>query len=127
MLASIGVLSAGEGGTYQLTPLGETLRTDGPNSVRDWALYIGALAPWTAWSHLYESVKTGTPGFILAHGMPTYDFLESHPELAACFNRWMSKQSDQLYVPSRRRYWWRSGLDFGGHSRALSFTARHTF
>ena len=36
MLASIGVLSAGEGGTYQLTPLGETLRTDHPNSVRDW-------------------------------------------------------------------------------------------
>jgi O-methyltransferase domain/Dimerisation domain len=95
MLASIGVVSAGEGGTYQLTPLGETLRTDGPNSVRDWALYIGALAPWNAWGHLYESIKTGTPGFVLAHGMPTYDFLESHPELAACFNRWMNKQSAQ--------------------------------
>lgn len=95
MLASIGVVSAGEGGSYQVTPLGETLQTDGPNSVRDWALYIGALAPWTAWGHLYESVKTGTPGFVLAHGMPTYDFLESHPELAACFNRWMSRQSDQ--------------------------------
>ena len=95
MLASIGVLSAGDGGTYQLTPLGETLRTDHPNSVRDWALYVGASAPWSAWGHLYESVKTGTPGFVLAHGMPTYDFLESHPELAACFNRWMSKQSAQ--------------------------------
>jgi hypothetical protein len=95
MLASIGVLSAAEGGTYQLTPLGETLRTDHPNSVRDWALYVGASAPWNAWGHLYESVKTGTPGFVLAHGIPTYDFLESHPELAACFNRWMSKQSAQ--------------------------------
>jgi len=95
MLASIGVFKAGEGRTYQLTPLGETLRSDGPNSVRDWALYIGALAPWNAWGHLYESVKTGTPGFVLAHGMPTYDFLESHPDLAACFNRWMSKQSAQ--------------------------------
>ena len=48
-----------------------------------------------AWGHLYESVKTGTPGFVLAHGIPTYDFLEAHPELAACFNRWMSKQSAQ--------------------------------
>lgn len=94
-LAGIGVLTAGEGGTYQLTPLGETLQTDSPNSVRDWALYIGALAPWNAWGHLYESVKTGTPGFVLAHGMPTYDFLESQPELAVCFNRWMSKQSAQ--------------------------------
>jgi SAM-dependent methyltransferase len=95
MLASIGVVRAGEGGTYQLTALGDTLRTDSPNSVRDWALYIGDLAPWNAWGHLYESVRTGTPGFVLAHGMPTYDFLESHPELAACFNRWMSKQSAQ--------------------------------
>ena len=95
MLAGIGVFSAGEDGTYELTPLGETLQTDGPKSVRDWALYIGAAAPWSAWGHLYESVKTGTPGFVLAHGMPTYDFLEAHPELAASFNRWMSKQSDQ--------------------------------
>ena len=93
MLASIGVLSAGESGTYQLTPLGETLQTDSPNSVRDWALYIGASAPWSAWSYLYESVKTGTPGFVLAHGMPTYEFLESNPQFAASINRWMSKQS----------------------------------
>src|SRR5689334_12213583 len=95
MLASIGVFSAAEGGTYRLAPLGETLRTDSPNSVRDWALYIGSAAPWSAWGQLFESVKTGTPGFVLAHGMPTYDYLEAHPELAASFNRWMSKQSDQ--------------------------------
>jgi SAM-dependent methyltransferase len=95
MLASIGVFSAGERDTYRLAPLGETLRTDSPNSVRDWALYIGSAAPWAAWGQLYESVKTGTPGFVLAHGMPTYDYLEAHPDLAASFNRWMSKQSDQ--------------------------------
>jgi SAM-dependent methyltransferase len=95
MLASIGVFSAGEGDTYRLAPLGETLRTDSPNSVRDWALYIGSAAPWAAWGQLHESVKTGTPGFVLAHGMPTYDYLDAHPELAASFNRWMSKQSDQ--------------------------------
>ena len=62
MLASIGVLSAGEGGTYLLTPLGETLQTDSPNSVRDWALYVGASAPWNAWSYLYEFRQNGHAG-----------------------------------------------------------------
>ena len=95
LLASIGVLSVGQDRTFQLTALGETLRRDAANSVRDWALYIGASAPWAAWGHLYEAVKTGEPGFVLAHGMPTYEFLESHPELSAPFNRWMSKQSAQ--------------------------------
>ncbi|HEY7552995.1 MAG TPA: methyltransferase [Hyphomicrobiaceae bacterium] len=93
MLATLGVLKAGPGGTFGLTALGETLRRDTPNSVRDWALYIGAPAPWSAWGHLYGSIKTGVPGFVLAHGRPTYEFLESHPELGAPFNRWMNRQS----------------------------------
>jgi hypothetical protein len=95
MLASIGVLRVGEDRTFQLTALGQTLRSDAANSVRDWALYVGASAPWAAWGHLYESVKIGVPGFAVAHGMPTYEYLELHPELSAPFNRWMSKQSTQ--------------------------------
>ena len=95
MLASIGVVSVGHDDTFRLTTLGETLRSDSANSVRDWALYVGASAPWAAWSQLHETVKTGTPGFVLAHGMPTYEFLESHAELSGPFNRWMSKQSAQ--------------------------------
>src|SRR5262245_32289863 len=62
MLASIGVLRVGEDRTFQLTALGQTLRSDAANSVRDWALYVGASAPWAAWGHLYESVKFGVPG-----------------------------------------------------------------
>ena len=92
MLASIGVLSVSEDRTFQLTALGETLRSDAAHSVRDWALYIDASAPW---GHLYEAVKTGAPDFVLAHGVPTYEFLGSHSELSAPFNRWMSKQSAQ--------------------------------
>src|SRR5262249_8879181 len=95
MLASIGVVSADEQGRFHLTALGGTLRSDSANSVRDSALYFGASAPWTAWGHLHGSVKTEMPGFTLAHGMPTYEFLESHAELSGPFNRWMSKQSAQ--------------------------------
>ena len=38
---------------------------------------------------------TGEPGFVLAHGMPTYAYLAQHPELGAPFDRWMTRQSDQ--------------------------------
>ena len=109
MLAGLAVLRAEPDGTFGLTMLGETLRRDAPNSVRDWALYVGSSAPWTAWGHLYDSVKTGAPGFVLAHGRPTYEFLESHPELSAPFNRWMSKQSTLHNIAIADAY------DFGKH------------
>jgi hypothetical protein len=117
MLASLGVLRAEPDSSFSLTELGETLRHDAPNSVRDWALYIGSSAPWSAWGHLYDSVKTGEPGFVLAHGKPTYEFLESHPELSAPFNRWMSKQSALHNVAIARAYDFRSCrvvADIGG-------------
>jgi hypothetical protein len=80
---------------FALTTLGETLRSDGPHSVRDWALYLGAPALWEAWGRLRDSVMTGQPGFALAHGMPMMDYRARHPELAAPFDRWMTRQSDQ--------------------------------
>ena len=96
MLASIGVLSAGEGGTYQLTPLGETLRTDHPNSVRDWALYVGASAPWNAWGHLYGSAQKRArraSSWLTAYRPTT--FSNCTLNLRERFNRWMTKQSAQ--------------------------------
>jgi hypothetical protein len=44
---------------------------------------------------LRDTVLTGESGFVLAHGMPTYDYLARHPELGAPFDRWMTRQSEQ--------------------------------
>jgi hypothetical protein len=95
MLAGAGVFSEQTDGRFELTRLGGTLRSEGPESVRDWALYVGAPETWAAWARLRETVMTGEPGFVLAHGMPTYAYLARHPELGARFDRWMSRQSDQ--------------------------------
>ncbi|MEO7803197.1 MAG: methyltransferase [Actinomycetota bacterium] len=95
MLAGLGVLNEETGERFSLTALGETLRSDSPNSVRDWALYVGAEETWEAWGRLRDAVMTGEPGFVLAHGMSTYDFLSEHRELGATFDRWMTRQSDQ--------------------------------
>jgi hypothetical protein len=95
MLTGTGVFREGADGSFGLTPLGGTLRSEGEDSVRDWALYVGAPEPWAAWGRLREAVMTGESGFVLAHGMPTYEYLARHPELGAPFDRWMSRQSDQ--------------------------------
>jgi hypothetical protein len=94
-LTGAGVFREEADGRFALTALGGTLRSEGPDSVRDWALYVGAWAPWEAWGRLREAVATGEPGFVLAHGLPTYEYLARHPELGTVFDRWMPRQSDQ--------------------------------
>jgi len=95
MLTGADVFREEADGRFALTALGETLRSDGPDSVRDWALYVGDPDPWEAWGRLRETTMTGEPGFVLAHGMPTYEYLARHPELGAPFDRWMTRQSHQ--------------------------------
>jgi O-methyltransferase domain len=95
MLVGVGVFREEGEGLFALTPLGGTLRSEGLGSVRDWALYVGAPEPWAAWGRLRETVMTGQSGFVLAHGLSTYDYLVRHPELGAPFDRWMTRQSDQ--------------------------------
>jgi hypothetical protein len=87
LLAGAGVFREEAAGRFALTSLGGALRSEGPDSVRDWALYVGASAPWQAWGRLRETVMTGKPGFVLAHGMPTYEYLVQHPELGTPFDR----------------------------------------
>jgi hypothetical protein len=95
MLVGVGVFREEGEGHFGLTPLGGTLCSEGLDSVRDWALYVGAPEPWAAWGRLGETVMTGQSGFLLAHGLSTYEYLLRHPELGAPFDRWMTRQSDQ--------------------------------
>jgi hypothetical protein len=95
MLAGAGVFREEADGQFALTALGGTLRSEGPNSVRDWALYVGAPEMWEVWGGLRASVMTGEPAFVHMHGMPLWEYLASHPEIGTPFDRWMSRQSDQ--------------------------------
>ena len=95
MLTGAGVFCEEMDGRFVLTALGGTLRSEGPESVRDWALYVGATETWEAWGRLRDAVMTGEAGFVLAHDMPTYDYLARHPALGAPFDRWMTRQSEQ--------------------------------
>jgi O-methyltransferase domain len=93
MLAGAGVFAEEASGRFKLTPLGSTLRTDTPDSVRDWALFIAAPPVWTAWSNLLHSVQTGESAFEHTYGMRLFSYMTDHPELGAAYNNWMAKQS----------------------------------
>ncbi len=95
MLAGAGVFREQADGRFALTPLGGTLRSEGPDSVRDWAVFVGAPEMWEIWGGLRDSVMTGEAAFSRARGMALWDYMAEHPELGTPFDRWMSRQSDQ--------------------------------
>lgn len=74
LLAGAGFFAEDGAATFRLTALGELLVSDAPRSDWAWTLKEGELW-WEAWSHLLESVRTGRPGFDLAHGKGLFDYL----------------------------------------------------
>jgi SAM-dependent methyltransferase len=85
-LASLGVFVEDDDETFQLTPLGETLRSDVPGSVRAWAL-VNCGISWPVYGELLYSVRTGQPGFDRAYGMSVFEYTAQHPEAMALFGK----------------------------------------
>lgn len=85
-LASIGIFSQPEPGVFALTPLGETLRSDTPGSVRNFAIAQTAYGHWETWGRFVESVKTGEPMARAALGMELWQWYGAHPQDAAFFS-----------------------------------------
>ena len=76
---------------FRLTPLGEALRSDVPDSARSFVLFF--TAPWfeRGWEKLPEAVRTGEPTFPRVHGAGFWDYLGAHPEDGALFDAAMSE------------------------------------
>ncbi len=88
-LASIGVFSEGEGGTFALTPLAETLRRDVPGSQWAMAVMMGE-EHYHAWGDLLGSVRTGATAFDRIYRQPIFAYLGERPEQAAIFDAAMT-------------------------------------
>jgi hypothetical protein len=93
LLASIGVFTEVRPSTFGLTPLGETLRSDVPGSVRDLAVILTAPGHWLPWGRLSESVRTGQPMTREALGMELFDWYSQNPEEGEFFNAAMGNVS----------------------------------
>jgi hypothetical protein len=93
MLTGPGVFREQEDGRFAVTPLGATLQSDSPDSVREWALFAGSPEMWAVWSGLRDSVMTGQTAFPAVHGAPIWQYLTTHRDLGDLFNGWMTRQS----------------------------------
>jgi len=92
-LASVGVLAEPLPHQYTLTPVGELLRSDIPDSMRDWLIAETDTPHWQAWGKLYEGVRSGRTVVPQLFGMHIYEYYAAHPEDRACFSRAMSNIS----------------------------------
>ena len=96
-LSSVGVLHELDGRLFELTELGDWLRSDSAEPVGHWARYIGRPHFWEAWDHLLDSVQTGRNAFQQLHGgQRVWEWRAQLPEEDALFNKAMRGLSRQL-------------------------------
>jgi hypothetical protein len=92
-LASVGVFREVDGHQFELTPVGDCLRSDAPEPVGPWATLIGEAYYRQTWGHLLHSVRTGENAFRALHGMDVWTYREGRPEAGAVFDRAMTGMS----------------------------------
>jgi hypothetical protein len=84
-------------GRYALTPLGATLVSDAPGSVRDLAL-MWMETHYAPFGDLIGAVRTGRPAADAYYGMPFFSWLAGQPEQVSRFTRAMANITDGIKV-----------------------------
>jgi methyltransferase family protein len=72
--ASIGLVTTQDGDHYAGTSLLETLRRDGPGSLRAFAVSQAAPGHWLSWGKFPEAVRSGTPQTHNAYGSTIWEY-----------------------------------------------------
>ena len=111
-LTGIGVLSAVGESTYALTPLGATLVSDAPGSMRDLAL-MWMETHYAPFAGLADTVRTGECAATRHYGTPFFDWLAQEPEQASRFTGAMANLTSGIKAAAI------SGHDFSGARRIL--------
>jgi hypothetical protein len=88
-LAGLGILTERDGQRFDLTSLGEALKTDAPGSARATLMAFCGPAFWHGWEEIVYSLETGKTGFERACGMPFFEYLAQHPQEASDFSEAM--------------------------------------
>ncbi len=83
-------------GTFELTPLGNVLKSNTPGSLRDFSIAETDHAHWVAWGRLIDAAKTGECAAPRALGKDLFDWYEEHPEEAAVFGGAMTNLASMV-------------------------------
>lgn len=133
-LASMGLLEEQTDRRFSLTPTGEVLQENHPESLRGVALLEEGPTHYAIWKHLPDIVREGGPnGFQREFGHSVFEHMEENQEYAARFNESMSSLSrmESVWVSNLL-----SGIDVsqfghicdvgGGHGHLLCTLLRET-
>ena len=127
-LSNLGIVCELADGRFELTSLGEHLRTHTEGSLRAMATLYGERWIWNAYGSLLHSVRTGEPAFDAVHGKPFFDYLEEDEAAARSFNAAMTSYSAQEISAVTAAYdftRFRTIADIGGgHGRLLAAMLR---
>ncbi|MGQ3684380.1 MAG: methyltransferase [Candidatus Loosdrechtia sp.] len=118
-LASTGIFAETAGHTFKMTPIAELLRSDTPNSMRDFAILMGEDWIWSAWGELRHSVRTGEIAHEKVQGMSSFEFLEQNKDAGKIFNRAMTNLSLSVIPAIVGAY------DFTGVGRLVDIAGGH--
>jgi hypothetical protein len=89
-LASVGVFVEDNRKRFALTPLGDTLRSDVPGSLRLFAAEVLGRNQYAAWEQLLYAVKTGATAFDHVFGVSRWQCNAEHPKEATSFDEAMA-------------------------------------
>lgn len=89
-LASVGIFAEDEQGRFAMTPLGATLQTDVPGSLRAWVTVQLGEEHYRAWGRATHSVQTGESAFDHVFGMGVWQYRTQNLEHAKLFDEAMA-------------------------------------
>ncbi|GIM92597.1 methyltransferase [Paractinoplanes toevensis] len=115
--AAVGIFAEGPQQVFALTPLAEGLVATNPQGVLTLAQYNRSELTNAPYRHFMHSIRTGEAAFPRAFGMPFLEYLHTHPEVDAGYDRFMSHWSRQ-FAEEELREWgfdrFSSIADLGG-------------
>ena len=85
----MGVFTEPEPGVYALTPLGQTLTSGQPGSMRDLAIMFME-THYAPFGDLLHTIRTGQPAAERCYGQPFFSWLSDHPEQASRYTAAMA-------------------------------------
>ena len=89
-LASVGIFAEDDQGCFRLTPVGVTLQSDVPGSLRAWAILVLGDEDYQAWGDLMHTVQTGETAFEHVFGTGIFQYEAQHPAHAKIFDEAMA-------------------------------------
>ncbi len=83
--ATLGMFTHHPDDRFSLTPLGETLKSDVPGSMRDMAIAQTSPGHWLPWGRFEDAIKSGAEQASLVHGKPIFDYYGEHADERVAF------------------------------------------